>query len=363
MAADESPVSPNDGKKSPRRPRYAGRYPRRFSEKYKEHASEQFPEILDDVRRRGMTPAGMHVPVMAKEVIDALRLFPGAVVADCTLGHGGHSRLILERIGPSGRLLAIDHDGKELERTRARFAETHTNVEFCRSSYAGIGKAMAVAGIAGFNAVLADLGCSSMQLDDPKRGFSLRESGPLDMRMDDREKKTAGDLLADLDERTLARAFTELSDEPDAAAVARRIVLSRADRPLKTTDDLKSLVLEVKGLSPHRWREELQKGPRAAHPAARIFQALRILVNDEFGALEEFLRNLPWCMAPMGRVCILTFHSGEEKRVAESFASGKAAGFWTDASEHPQRPTAEEVRDNPRARSARLFCAERAVEI
>lgn len=309
-----------------------------------------------------MTPAGMHVPVMAEEVIDALRLFPGAVVADCTLGHGGHSRLILERIGPNGRLLAIDHDGKELERTRARFAETHTNVEFCRSSYAGIGKAMTGAGISGFNAVLADLGCSSMQLDDPKRGFSLKEAGPLDMRMDDREKKTAGDLLSELDEKSLARAFADFSDEPDAAAIARRIVLTRADRPLRTTDELKGLVLEVKGLSPHRWRDELQKGPRAAHPAARVFQALRILVNDEFGALEEFLRNLRWCMAPKGRVCILTFHSGEEKRVQNALAADKAAGIWSATIDTPAKPTPDEVRDNPRSRSARLFWAERAAE-
>lgn len=358
--ADDQNGTPSGDAPRKRRVRYSGTHPKRFAEKYKELDPAKYPEIIEQVRARGMTPAGRHVPVMLREAVDALSLRPGMAVADGTLGFGGHSERVLEAIGPSGRLIAIDHDGDTVEKTKARLGPAYPNARFHHSSFAGIGKIMAAEGLSGFDGILLDLGVSSMQIDDPRRGFTLRESAPLDMRMDQRRKETAADLIAKLSAEKLTQAFREYADAEDAAVLARAIVREREKTPIRTTDDLSRLVLEARGLTPGGWRRELGKSRFAAHPAAPIFQALRILVNDEFGALREFLRQAPFCLLANGRLSIITFHSGEEKIVRRALQEHAAAGLILPVAAEPLRPSRDEVRENPRARSARLFSAVRA---
>ena len=344
--------------KRTRRQRYAGTHPKRYAERYKELAADRYPEILDRVRARGDTPAGRHVSVLLEESIGALALAPGAVVADCTLGFGGHSQAILDRIG-AGRLFGLDVDARALRAAAERFGDDR-RFQAVRSSFAGLGRVMADVGIEGFDAVLADLGVSSMQIDDPERGFSFREPGPLDMRLDDRKSRTAADLVATLGAAELGAILARNADEPAAAAIAAAIVRERERRPIVTTKDLTAIVFAAKGLSPKTWREASGQGKRAAHPAVRTFQALRIEVNDELGALKELLRTLPWCLKPGGRAALISFHSGEDRLIDEALKCGVAAGLYVEASGAPIVPTPTEIFRNPRSRSAKLRVAVRA---
>ena len=205
---------PPDGPRR-RRKRYTGTHPRRYDEKYKEHNTAAYPEIVDQVRARGATPAGTHVPVLVDEVLSALDPQPGEIVADCTLGYGGHASEFLKRIGPTGRLLGFDVDGLQLERTRQRLTEIGTPMTIHRSNFAGLAKVLAQEHIEGCDVIFADLGVSSMQIDDPRRGFTYKNDGPLDMRMDERIPQTAADLLAALPEKKLSAALWDFADEPD----------------------------------------------------------------------------------------------------------------------------------------------------
>ncbi len=335
-----------------RRPRYRGTHPKRFEEKYKERDAEAYPEMQAHVRAQGRTPAGSHVPVLVEETLACLELKRGDVVADCTLGHGGHALRILERIGPDGLLVGVDVDGAELARTRRRLVREGVRVSLHRIHFAGIGQLLGKLGLDGYDAIVADLGSSSMQLDDPARGFSFKHAGPLDMRMDDRERRTAADLLRLLSERELSLALRDLADEPDHARIARRIVEKRSRRPVARTLDLVELVLEAKGLSRDVRREAARPGD--LHPAARTFQALRILVNDEMSGLEQLLRIAPHCLRPGGRIAIIAFHSGEDRRVERAFRDGRARGLYAEVSDEPVRPGAAERRANPRSESAKL---------
>lgn len=347
-----------------RRPRYRGTHPRRFDEKYKEHQPERFPGIVEHVRARGATPAGMHVPIMVGEVMEVLRPAPGDVVADCTLGYGGHAAEFLRRIGPQGRLVGFDVDGRQIERTAERLRAEHPGAQVVtlRSNFAGLPKGMAAAGVDGFDVIFADLGVSSMQIDDPSRGFSYKHPGPLDMRMDDRIRHTAADLLAKLSAEELADALERLADEPDHLRIARAIVRTRATAPIRTTRDLVRVVLAAKGIEKKPPAgESPQPGRRELHPAARTFQALRILVNDELGSLAQFLRVAPHCLRAGGRLGVLTFHSGEARLVREAWDAGRASGVFAAVSDEPMRPSAQERYDNPRSSSARLHWAVRAM--
>jgi 16S rRNA (cytosine1402-N4)-methyltransferase len=377
-AADATP-NPAPPAGSRRRPRYAGTHPRRFEHRYKELNRDAFPQMQQHIRGQGRTPAGSHVPVLVDEVMAALQPSPGEVVLDCTLGYGGHAEEFMRRVGPTGRLIGLDLDGAELRRTGERLAsigvpvtlhgtaistaESWTAslapVSLHRSHFAGMGKVMAAEGLTGFDVVLADLGVSSMQIDDPSRGFSYKHDGPLDMRMDDRERRSAGDILATIDHHDLAAALWDLADEPDHERIADVIVAKRRSRPIRRTSELVSLVLEAKGLTRGQWREIAEHEPAALHPAARTFQALRMLVNDEANGLTQFLRVVPYSLSPSGRVGVITFHSGEERRVVEAFAKGVAEGAYEAVSEQPHRPSPRELRANPRSRSARLHWARR----
>jgi len=296
------------------------------------------------------------VPVLLREVMDALRPRPGDVVADCTLGYGGHAAEFLRRIEPGGRLIGLDVDAEQLERTRQRLAAIATDqVRFSvhRSNFAGLGKVMAAERLDAFDIIFADLGVSSMQIDDPARGFSYKHEGPLDMRMDLRLRRTAAELLATLPRDELAAALRELADEPDARRIADEVVAMRARRPLRHTSELVDAVLRAKGI-PHVRQRGDERPADAEHPAARTFQALRIVVNDELGGLKALLRIAPYCLRLGGRIGIISFHSGEDRMVKRAFADGLRGGVYSAIADTPTRPGSTERRDNPRSAPAKL---------
>ena len=339
----------------PRRKRYRGTHPRRFDEKYKELNPERYPGDVVKVVARGQTPAGGHLPVMLREVLDALRPAPGDVALDCTLGHGGHAEAMAPRIAPGGRLIGIDLDLEALEATQRRLAARGIEIRVHPTSFAGIGKVLAAERLDGVDVLLADLGASSMQIDDPSRGFSFKHDGPLDMRMDRSRGITAAEWLAKVDEADLADAIARWGEEPGAAGIAAGIKAALERGAVRSTRDLASAVLHAKGLGlRHRRRSAFD-----LHPAARVFQAIRIAVNREEESLKQLLRILPYVLRPGGRAAIITFHSGEDLLVANAFAEGLAAGLYSTARAEPLRPSRQEIHANPRARSARLRWAER----
>lgn len=353
---------PSDEQRTPRkrRERYSGTHPRRFEQRYKELASEAYPGIADEVRARGGTPAGTHIPVLLDEVMNVLQPMEGELVADCTLGHGGHTEAFLQRIGPTGRVHAFDVDAAEMERTRKRLESWGERVSFHHSNFAGIGKVLAGAGIDGYDIILADLGVSSMQVDNPSRGFSYKADGPLDMRMDDRIRRSAADLLMQLSAEQIAQAVADYADEPDAQAIARAIVQTRERQVIRTTGQLTRLIFDAKGMTAGQWRKRAQARQNELHPAARTFQALRILVNDELGSLRGLLRNASSCLRPGGRIGIISFHSGEDRLVERAFQEGQTYGIYDAVSAEPIRPSGKERFDNPRSASAKLRWARRA---
>ncbi|NLE59747.1 MAG: 16S rRNA (cytosine(1402)-N(4))-methyltransferase RsmH [Planctomycetes bacterium] len=343
-----------------RRPRYRGTHPRRFEHRYKELNPQEYPEIHEHVRARGHTPAGTHIPVLMNEVMACLRPMPGEIVADCTVGYGGHALEFLRRIGAEGRLLAFDVDERELERTRHRLAEAGfaDNVRFHRSNFAGIGKALTTEQLDGYDVIFADLGVSSMQVDDPARGFSYKHDGSLDMRMDKRIQRTAADWLRELSTDELAAVLHDLADEPDAERIARQIVEHRTGEPISRTGQLVQLIFKAKRLTRRQWRQRAAEDQHELHPAARVFQALRILVNDELSSLRHLLRIAPSCLKPGGRIGIISFQSGEDRLVARAFREGLQSGQYQSIAEEPTRPDHQEKHDNPRSASAMLRWAQ-----
>ena len=355
---DSQENTPNPPRR--RRPRYSGTHPKRFDERYKEHQPEAYPDIQEQVRARGGTPAGTHVPVLLEEAMACLAPQPGEIVADCTLGYGGHAVEWLKRIGPTGRLIGFDVDAQQLARTRERLAAVGGNFSTHRSNFAGIAKVLTEEELTGYDIIFADLGSSSMQLDDPARGFSYKNPGPLDMRMDDRRNQTAAGLLATISEADLSRALHELGDEPDHKRIAQWIVHHRERHPIRKTTDLVRIIFEAKQITPQEWRERKDARQQDLHPAARTFQTLRILVNDELAALKELLRLAPTCLRPDGRIGIISFHSGEDRLVEHAFSQGVQNGTYSATCEEPVRPTSQERFANPRSRSAKLRWARMA---
>ncbi len=337
-----------------RRPRYAGTHPRRFEEKYKELAPEQYPGIVEHVRAKGRTPAGQHVPILVAEILDVLAPRPGERAVDATLGWGGHAERLLERLRPGGALLGLDADPVQLPRAEARLRALGFGVEefgVLRTNFAGLAAAIATRGWSdGVDVVLADLGLSSMQIDDPARGFTFADDGPLDMRMNPARGLPAADWLARVSEPELARVLAENADEPLAERIATE--LARRAAALRTTRALADAVRDA--VTGHARPEDADDHVR------RTFQAVRIAINDEFGALEAFLRALPGSVRPGGRVAILSFHSGEDRRVKHAFADGRRDGTWSEVAADVVRAGPQERRDNPRSRPAKLRWARRA---
>jgi 16S rRNA (cytosine1402-N4)-methyltransferase len=339
-----------------RRPRYSGKNPKRFEEKYKELNAERYPDEVAKVRASGKTPAGQHVPIMVNEVLECLRPGPGQQVVDCTLGYGGHSQALWQAIQPGGHLLSLDADPIEITRTETRLrAAGLTAATFTtrRCNFAGLSKAIADLGWhQGADIIFADLGLSSMQIDNPVRGFSFKHDGPLDMRMNPQKGQSAAQLLASISKEQLADLLHENADELHAAQIAQRIHTHQRQTPLKTTRSLAQVVREAlpSRLSP----EDVDATVR------RVFQAVRIAVNEEFGALDSLLRAIPNSLKSGGRVAMLTFHSGEDRRVKRAFQEGNRAGIYREISSDVLRASPEEQRANPRSSPAKLRWAVKA---
>ena len=335
-----------------RRPRYSGKNPRRFADKYKEHNPALYPETIAKVVAAGKTPAGTHRPIMVAEILEVLQPQTGAIAIDCTLGYGGHAREILAKIQPGGRLIGLDIDPIELPKTEARlhalgFGPAVLTVH--RSNFAGLPKVLAAEQLAGADLILADLGVSSMQLDDPGRGFSVKLTGPLDMRMNPQRGQPATALLERSTAAKLAELLMENADEPRAELLAGAL----AGKHFATT---RTFAEAIRRALPGSVLDEERE-----NTIRRVFQALRIAVNEEFTALGMFLRNLPTCLMAGGRVAILTFHSGEDRRVKKAFEAGLAAGDYSEITTEVIRPSPAERHDNPRSSSAKLRWARKSV--
>jgi 16S rRNA (cytosine1402-N4)-methyltransferase len=361
VTADPPPEGPPPASDAPpphrRRPRYRGTHPRRFEQKYKELRPEDYPEESAKVLAQGRTPAGSHVSVLLAETIAALAPRPGEIGVDATLGRGGHAAALAAAVAPDGFVLGLDLDAEELERTRELLAPRALPLRYRHANFAGAAKALAAEGFAQVDFLLADLGVSSMQLDRPERGFSFKHDAPLDLRLDRSRGRSAAEWLAAADAAKLAAALARFGDVADADAMAEEIVARTAvGRPIRRTRELAELVLRRRGFDPKTFRQE---HAYAAHPAAPVFQALRVAVNREDENLATLLRELPWLLKPGGRAALITFHSGEDDAVVASFAAGLAEGLYAHVAA-PVTPGKDEVFRNPRSRSARLHVAVRA---
>jgi 16S rRNA (cytosine1402-N4)-methyltransferase len=306
------------------------------------------------------TPTGEHRAVLFDEVLAALDPQPGQVVVDCTVGWAGHAVELLRRVGPTGRLVGFDFDADNLPRARERLEALGYPFALHHGNFAGLQNVLAAEGISAVDAVLADLGMSSMQVDDAERGFSYVRDGPLDMRMDRSRGRTAAQLLAAISEADLRQALHDLGDEPEAERVARAIVRARQATPIDRTADLARIIrAATEGEAERPWRLHPRPGQWNLHPAARTFQALRILVNRELANLEQLLRVLPAILKPGGRAAIISFHSGEDRLVKAALREGVQAGAYGGISPEPVRAAFAERTANPRARSAKLRWAVR----
>jgi 16S rRNA (cytosine1402-N4)-methyltransferase len=296
-----------------------------------------------------------HTAVLPAEVLAALDPRRGQTVVDCTVGLGGHATLLLERITPGGQLIGLDFDPANLERARGKLsAVPGGRFALHQSNFAALPAVLGTVGVGAVDAILADLGVASPQIDDPARGFSYRQDGPLDMRMDPDRRETAAALLARIGEAELRDALLEYGDETDAPAIARLIVNTRGTSPITTTGQLAALVCQARDFT-------LQRAAGAKlHPAARTFQALRMMVNREAENLDRLLAVAPSLLRPGGRVVIISFHSGEDRRVKRSFRDFARSGVYEQSSSEPIVASEDERRTNPRARSAKVRWAQRA---
>lgn len=346
MPAEETP-EPHK-----RRVRYKGKNPRRFEDKYKELNPERYGDTVAHVLAGGKTPAGQHVPIMVSEIMQALSIQAGERAVDCTLGYGGHAAELLKAVQPGGCLLAIDQDPIELPKTETRLRAAGYPAESLQCERTNFVALRTVLGKIGWNdgadAILADLGVSSMQIDNPARGFSFKHQGPLDMRMNPNKGVSASALIKKLDEQELANLLRDNADEPNAVLLASAL----AHQEFETTGELASAIAQT--LPKHFDVDRIKQSQRL------VFQALRIAVNDEFKVLDGWLRGLPNCLRPGGRVAVLTFHSGEDRRVKKAFQAGLADGLYGAISDSVIRASSSEKYDNPRASSAKLRWAVRA---
>ena len=348
-----------DEKPHKRRVRYSGTHPRKFSEKYKELNPEKYQDTIERVISKGSTPAGMHISICVQEILTFLQIQPGMKGLDATLGYGGHSRKMLEALQGRGHLYALDVDPIEIVKTTKRLREAGFSEEIftpISENFANIDRVAEQYGP--FDFLLADLGVSSMQIDNPERGFSYKQEGPLDLRLNPESGEPASQRLRKMSREEIEGMLIDNSDEPYAAEIARAIAgRNRKGQKIDTTTKLAELIGETLAFLSEKERKEAVK-----KSCARVFQALRIDVNSEFEVLEAFLTKLPSCMAPGGRIAILTFHSGEDRLVKRAFKEGKKAGIYSEVAEDVIRPSSEECAKNPRAKSTKMRWAVRAEE-
>lgn len=342
-----------------RRVRYSGKYPKKFEEKYKELQPEKYEEIAEHVMAKGNTPAGTHISIMVSEILNFLNIKEGQLGLDCTLGYGGHSKSMLKELNGKGHLTSLDVDPIESEKTKKRlrdlgYEEDIFSVELI--NFANIDKMAEKYGK--FDFVLADLGVSSMQIDNPERGFSYKFEGPLDLRLNPTKGITAADRIKELNEEELIGLFYENADEPYAEEIAKTIISFRkSGMPIETTTQLSHIIeksISNIKMTPNEKKEVVKKS------CARCFQALRIDINREYDVLYEMLEKLPYVLNSGGRVAILTFHSGEDRLVKQSFKNFAKAGIYSEVARDVIRPSMDECIKNPRAKSTKLRWAIRA---
>lgn len=340
-----------------RRVHYSGTHPKRFEEKYKEHNPEKYADTIEKVISKGSTPAGMHISICVNEILDFLQIQPGQQGLDATLGYGGHTRRMLEQLHGEGHMYALDVDPIEIVKTKQRLAEAGYGEDILtikQTNFRNIDQVAEEAG--GFDFILADLGVSSMQIDNPDRGFTYKFDGPLDLRLDPEKGESAAERLREVSYEELVGMFQENSDEPYAEEIATVIMKrTRTKNYVETTTQMKDAIEEALAFVPEKDRKEAVK-----KSCQRCFQALRIDVNSEFEVLYDFLDKLPDALRPGGKVAILTFHSGEDRLVKRAFKAGAKAGVYSEVSKDVIRPSAEECARNPRARSTKMRWAVKA---
>ena len=347
----------NQEKKHKRRVRDSGAYPKSYKEKYKELNPEKYADTVSRVIQKGSTPAGMHISICVNEILEFLQIKPGQTGLDATLGYGGHTLEMLKCLDSRGHLYALDVDPIESAKTKERleklgFGEEILSVRL--QNFADIDRVSAEAGL--FDFVLADLGVSSMQIDNPDRGFSYKTDGPLDLRMNPEKGISAAERLTEITQEELQGMLLENADEPYAAEIAREVVSRRRrGKPIAATGDLRRAVEDALSQLPAPERKEAVK-----KSCQRTFQALRIDVNNEFEALYSFMEKLPGVLAPNGRAAVLTFHSGEDRIVKKFFKQDYKEGLYREISRDVIRPSQEECSRNSRARSTKMRWAIRS---
>lgn len=337
-----------------RRARYKGVYPKKYEEKYKELNPDKYADTLAHVKDKGITPAGTHIPIMVNEILDVLQIRPGMTGMDATLGYGGHTSRMLEKLEHRGHIYATDVDPIESVKTKERLAKLGYGEEILSirlMNFAQIDELVKESGL--FDFILADLGVSSMQIDNPERGFSYKTDGLLDLRMNPQQGMSAAERLAEMDEEEITGMLIDNADEPYAQEIARQLCQDRKrGRKIETTtqlrEEVEKVLLRVKGIKPEERAEVMKKS------CARVFQALRIDVNQEYEVLYAFLEKLPGALKPGGRVAVLTFHSGEDRLVKKSFRELYQRGVYSEIAQEVTRPSPQECVQNSRARSTKL---------
>ena len=339
-----------------RRVRYKGTHPRNYREKYKELNPEKYQADVEKIIQSGKTPAGMHISIMVDEILDFLQIQPGQIGLDATLGYGGHSRKMLECLKGQGHLYATDVDPIESEKTRARLEALGYGSDILTIRCKNFAQLDEVAPETKFDFILADLGVSSMQIDDPSRGFTFKQDGPLDLRLDPTSGVSAAERLRELHEDELVAMLIENSDEPYADRIAKAIMqVYKRGGSIETTRQLASIIENALSFLPPSERKETIK-----KSCQRTFQALRIDVNSEFEVLYDFLEKLPNVLNSGGRVAVLTFHSGEDRLVKKAWKQHLREGLYSEICEDVIRPSAQECFRNPRAKSTKMRWAIRA---
>ena len=346
----------NQEQKHQRRTRYKGTHPKSYKEKYKELQPEKYSDTVAKVIQKGSTPAGMHRSICVKEILEFLQITPGQKGLDATLGYGGHTLEMLKCLNSKGHLYATDVDSIELPRTQERLNNLGYGSEILTIKQMNFSKIDQITLESGpLNFVLADLGVSSMQIDNPERGFSFKSEGPLDLRLNPKVGISAAELLKEMTLFEIEDMLIENADEPHSAVIARAILSSiKNGIDISSTTMLRNIIKGALKYVPKIKEDDIKKS------CQRTFQALRINVNNEFEVLDEFLEKLPDSLAPGGRVAILTFHSGEDRRVKKSFQHFMREGVYSQIATEPIRPSAEECNTNGRARCAKLRFAIKA---
>lgn len=339
-----------------RRPRYKGKYPKRFEEKYKELQPEKYKDTIEHVISKGNTPAGMHISIMVNEILDFLKIQPGEIGFDATLGYGGHTKAMLQCLNGQGHIYATDVDPVESEKTKKRLADQGFGEDILTIRLQNFCTIDEIAKeVGGFDFILADLGVSSMQIDNPERGFSFKTEGPLDLRLNQQSGISAAERLDTISRDELAGMLYENSDEPYCEELARAITDEiRKGNRIDTTTKLRQVIEKTLDFLPEKEKKDTIK-----KTCQRVFQALRIDVNHEFEVLYEFMEKLPDALRPGGRVAILTFHSGEDKLVKRALKEGFRDGIYSDYAKDVVRPSAQECAQNARAHSTKMRWAVR----